>query len=207
MFKPNAKQVEDSDNAMEEDEIVAKEDKMDEFDKLTNSVFVKLPLIQDNRGFIYYVTLSKGQVKLIEGNPRDPYIQHHQCIFTLKSKKCLGFSLENGYFYLMSDEYIIYKLTRNTNDRKLTISSERTMKDTEMLYYTPGDFENSILDEKYSVFQSKIYYFFDNGSEPFPDRIFEAEELIEEEKTKTLKEHLRGPFVLTGSNTFYCVFR
>ena len=77
MFKPNAKQVEDSDNAMEEDEIVAKDDKMDEFDQLTNSVFVKLSLIQDDRGFIYYVTLSNGQVKVIEGNPRDPYIQHH----------------------------------------------------------------------------------------------------------------------------------
>lgn len=143
----------------------------------------------------------------MEGNPRDPYIQHHQQIFNLKTKKCLAFSLKDGSFYLMNDSYIIYKLTRNTNDRQLEISNELTMKEIQRFDYTPGDFDSYVLDEKYSVFKSKIFYFYNNGKDPFPEGIFEAEDLIEEERTKAKKEYIRGPFVLRGSNRFYDVFR
>lgn len=42
-------------------------------------------MIQDKQGFIYYVTQNNGESFVMEGNPKDPYIQHHRKIFTIKT--------------------------------------------------------------------------------------------------------------------------
>ena len=44
------------------------------------------------------------------------------------------------------------------------------------------------------MFKSKIFYFFNRGKDTFPDGILEAEDLIEEERTKVKKEYNRGPY-------------
>ena len=107
----------------------------------------------------------------------------------------------------MDNNYVVYKLTRNINDRQLQISNELTMKDIQRFDYTPGDFDCFLLDEKYSVFKSKIFYFFNRGKNIFPDGILEAEDLIEEERTKVKKEYNRGPYQFKGTFRFYNVFR
>lgn len=61
---------------------------------------------------------------IMEGNPRDPYIKNHQCIFSIKSTKILSFGFERGFFYLMDEDHVTHKLYRNENQRMLTISNE-----------------------------------------------------------------------------------
>jgi hypothetical protein len=68
------------------------------------------------------------------------------------------------------------------------------MKDIQRFDYIPGDFDNFILDEKYSVFKTKIFYFQSLGNETFPDGILEAEDLLDEERVKVKKEYTRGPY-------------
>lgn len=53
----------------------------------------------------------------MEGNPKDPYLYRHKQIFNLKTKKCLVFSLQDDKFLLMDNNYYVYKLSRNPNDR------------------------------------------------------------------------------------------
>ena len=55
--------------------------------------YLQIPMIQDSAGFIYYVTSQYGkQCEIMEGNPRDPYIKRHKCIFIIKTQGCLGIS-------------------------------------------------------------------------------------------------------------------
>lgn len=86
-------------------------------------------MIQDPKDFIYYIIRQNGICKIIEGNPRDPYLRSHSPIFETKSDDCLGFYYTNDTFYFMDDKYICFKLTRNENNRLLKIEKELTMKE------------------------------------------------------------------------------
>ena len=46
---------------------------------------------QDTKNFLYYVTKAKGQMKIMEVNPRDSALMNHTCIFEIKCENCLGF--------------------------------------------------------------------------------------------------------------------
>ena len=74
------------------------------------------------RSFIYYIKKRNGKCFIMEGNPRDPRIGNHETIFNLKANRCLAFSVQNqDTFFFMDDQYTVYMLTRNDNDRTLTI--------------------------------------------------------------------------------------
>ena len=57
----------------------------------------------------------------MEGNPRDPYLEHHQSIASVKAEKCKAFTIE-GYdkFYFMDEEYNVSMFQRIDNKRILT---------------------------------------------------------------------------------------
>ena len=198
--------MDDSDNAMDEDEIINYQQE-DEFYNLTNCTLQELPLIMDQHGFIYYITLEVGVCHIKEGNPKDPVFENHFSIFQLTANKILSFQNNLHTFYLMDDQHIIYKLQRNKTDRQLSVLEEMTMNEIVRQDYNPIGFESFILDQHYSILKSKIFYFYQADDNPFPEGILETEELTGEPGVDDKKEYMRGPFKIQGSNRFYTVFR
>ena len=87
-------------------------------------------MIQDSRGFIYYIASLAGEQRVMEGNPQDPYIKNHECIFFIKTDKCLAFSCKNDKtFYFMDDCHHVHKLVRSDNNRKLSAVKTVTLKE------------------------------------------------------------------------------
>jgi hypothetical protein len=68
-------------------------DSDDEIEVNNRTTIEKVRLVLNQKDFIYYITKNNGKCSLIEGNPRDPYIQNHESIFTLKADKCLALSI------------------------------------------------------------------------------------------------------------------
>jgi hypothetical protein len=77
----------------------------------------------------------------------------------------------------MDEEHTTRKLSRNENQRMLSLKNEMKLKEIQRLDYTPHKFDSVILREFYSIFGSKIFYFYDIDGEPFPQGILEAEEM------------------------------
>lgn len=50
-------------------------------------------MLQDKKGYIYYIIQKKGEIIIMEGNPNDPYLKRHQEVFNLKTPKCKVFSI------------------------------------------------------------------------------------------------------------------
>jgi hypothetical protein len=67
--------------------------------------YAAAPIIQDEKGVIYYLTKYEGQVSIMEINPKSDEI--HENIFEIKSDFCLGFCYNNGYFYLMDTHKVV----------------------------------------------------------------------------------------------------
>ena len=84
----------------------------------------------------------------------------------------------------MDDDYNLYKLVRNSTDRNLKIIKEFSMKEIQKFDYRPQEFPQIMLDEKYSIFRDKIFYFYDIGKDIKAEGIMESEDLIEEERQK-----------------------
>jgi|TARA_B110000285_G_C14759199_1_gene438802 hypothetical protein len=88
----------------------------------------------------------------------------------------------------MDDDYILYKLVRNSTDRNLKIIKEFSMKEIQRFDYLPNntyqEFPQIMLDERYSIFRDKIFYFYEIGKDIVSDGIMESEDLIEEERQK-----------------------
>jgi hypothetical protein len=60
----------------------------------------------NDRDFIYYIIKQNGMCEIMEGNPRDPYIDHHQSVASVKAEKCKAFDIEgNNKFYFMDEEF------------------------------------------------------------------------------------------------------
>ena len=110
MLMPGQKNAEDSDNVVEEAEKVLQRMKEDEFNFSTDGVMVDLPMLQDDRGFIYYVVKETGICYIMEGNPRKPYEKHHTRIFEIKTENCIAFDLSRDQFCLMDNQHNIYFL-------------------------------------------------------------------------------------------------
>ena len=53
------------------------------------------------------------------------------------------------------------------------------MKEIQRLDLKPNDFDDIIMTEKFVIQGSKIFYLYDVSLEPFPEGIFEAENLVE----------------------------
>jgi hypothetical protein len=68
----------------------------------------------NERDFIYYITKKNGKCYIMEGNPRDPQIDHHEAIYCIKAERCLAFAVEGSdEFYFMDECHAVHKLSRN----------------------------------------------------------------------------------------------
>jgi hypothetical protein len=167
-----------------------------------------IPVIMNSKDFIYYVTKKNGMCDIMEGNPRDQYIVNHVSIYSIKAEKCLAFSVEEGdKFYFMDESHVVYKMTRNENNRFLNVVAELTMKEIQRLDYKPKPFEQVTIKDKYTIQGSKIFYLYNLAEEPFPEGVYEAEELIQEDRSKPKSEFTKGPLLMGGSNRFYNIYR
>ena len=108
----------DSDNDILEADIIDAERSRDPYTVHFATGVEQVEMIQGEHGFLYYLTKSRGNVEVNEGNPRDPYFYQHECIFSMKANQCLAFSLENqSTFFLMDETHIVYKLVRSDSSR------------------------------------------------------------------------------------------
>ena len=82
-----------------------------------------------------------------------------------------------------------------------------TLKEIQRYDFNPEEFADYLVDEKYGVFKQKMCYFYDAAKEPFSEGIFEADELIEDDRRIAKREFVKGPYTFSGSNRFYEVFR
>ena len=133
----------------------------------------------DEKDFIYYVRKENGVCQLMEGNPRLPSLEDHYPIFEVKAESCTAMTVESGdKIFFMDEEYTIYVLTRDSSNRQTTLLNELTIKEIQRLEIKIEPFEEILIREKYLLFQSKIFYLFGIQEGPFPDGIFESEDLL-----------------------------
>ena len=107
----------------------------------------------------------------------------------------------------MDENHLVHKLVRSENNRQLYVEKEVTLKEIQRYDFNPKEFADYLVDEKYGVFKQKMCYFYDAAGEPFPEGIFEADELIEDNRRIAKREFVKGPYTFSGSNRFYEVFR
>ena len=107
----------------------------------------------------------------------------------------------------MDEENIVSKLTRNENNRELNLESELTLKEIQKLDFKPKPYENVILSDRYTIQGSKILYLYNIDNDPYPEGVFEAEDLIKEDKSSDEVHYIDGPTRISGSNRFFDVFR
>jgi len=82
----------------------------------------------NENGFIYYITQKIGTFQIMEGNPKDPYINRHYSIFSIKANRCMAFTVVGDTFFFMNENVVVYLLTRNESTRNLHIHQELSMK-------------------------------------------------------------------------------
>ena len=105
----------------------------------------------NDKGFMYYIKKKNGKCYIFEGNPRDQYLANHQVIFKMKAEKCLSFSISKDLFYFMDENYVVFTLKRNENNRFLTIQKESTMKEIQRTDFSPRLYDSTILNDKYAI--------------------------------------------------------
>lgn len=68
------------------------------------------------------------------------------------------------------------------------------MKEIQRGDIKPSHFDKYLLTDKYTVFKEKMVYLRDIYKTPFPDGIFDTEELVDnDDRTKPRKEFMAGP--------------
>lgn len=161
----------------------------------------------NDRDFMYYIKSLDGKCYIIEGNPREQNISQHECVFELKAEECKGFDIGENEFYFMDENFVVHMLARNDNNRKLTHIKELSMKEIQTLDFKPKAYDDVIITDKYAIQGTKIYYLYDLSEEPYPEGIFEAEELIEDDKTQEKSNYIKGPLCIGGSMRYFDVYR
>lgn len=81
------------------------------------------------------------------------------------------------------------------------------LKEIQRLDYVPKKFDNIILRNRYSVFKSKIFYFYDADGNPYPQGILETEDLWKGIENYPNSHYLEGPVRFQGSNRFFITYR
>ena len=74
-----------------------------------------LPMIKDDYDYLFYVVQKNSEMIIMEGNPKDPYIENHYSVYKIKIKQCLALSLnkeEMNKLFLMDENKTIYMLGR-----------------------------------------------------------------------------------------------
>ena len=208
LLRPSANKMEAMEDSDVEDPLDMEANQENEDSVGGKKTMEAVPVIMNGKDFMYYVTKKNGMCDIMEGNPRDQYIKNHVCLYSIKANKCLAFSIEEGdVFYFMDESHVVYKMTRNENNRFLNIVAELTMKEIQRLDYLPKPFEEVCLKDKYTIQGSKIFYLYNLAEDPFPEGVYEAEELIQEDRSKPKSEFTKGPLSISGSNRFYNIYR
>jgi hypothetical protein len=63
------------------------------------------------------------------------------------------------------------------------------------------------MNEKYVVQGNKIFYFYDNQEDPFPEGILESEDIVVEKRGQPLSKHIQGPIAINGSFRYFNVYQ
>ena len=98
-------------------------------------------------------------------------------------------------------------MIRNINNRSLILEKELTMKEIQRLDFNPVAFDSVIMNEKYAIQGTKIFYLYDLFGDQFPEGIFEAEDLVAEDKTKPKLIYNKGPTCMQGSHRFFNIYQ
>ena len=71
-------------------------------DSAFNKIFYQhVPMIKDDYDYLFYVVKKNNEMLIMEGNPRDPFIQNHYPVFNIKIKKCIAFAMLDNTFFFM----------------------------------------------------------------------------------------------------------
>ena len=81
------------------------------------------------------------------------------------------------------------------------------MKEIQRLDFNPVAFDSVIMNEKYAIQGSKIFYLYDLIGDQFPEGIFEAEDLVAEDKSKPKPLYNKGPTLMQGSHRFFNIYQ
>ena len=79
------------------------------------------------------------------------------------------------------------------------------MKEIHTIDFRPKPFDTTIICNNYAIQGKRIFYLFDISEEPYPDGVFESEDLVQEIKEKNT--YLKGPIQMRGSTKFFNVYR
>jgi len=69
-------------------------------------------MIKDDYDYLFYVVMINKELNIMEGNPKDPIMAHHQSVYKSKVKKCLAFSMFDNNYYIMDENKSVYMLGR-----------------------------------------------------------------------------------------------
>ena len=78
----------------------------------------------------------------------------------------------------MDDCFVVYQLQRNQNNRNLFLEKELIMKEIHTIDFKPKAFDTTIICNNYAIQGKRIFYLYDISEEPYPDGVFESEDLI-----------------------------
>ena len=81
------------------------------------------------------------------------------------------------------------------------------MKEIQRLDFKPDQYDHVIMNEKYAIQGSKIFYLCDIAGDPFPEGIFEADDFIEDDKSKSAYDFTKGAIMLNGSHRMFNVYQ
>lgn len=148
---------------------------------------------QDTKNFLYYVTRSKGQCKIMEVNPRESELRNHNPIYEIKCDDCLGFQLNGDKFFFIDEFKTVHVLQRIFDSRDLRHVKELSIKEVSLPDFAATEFEPIVINEKYILSNGKIYYLYDD--EPMPHGMFETEDLVRMEGIERAQNVIRfkGP--------------
>jgi hypothetical protein len=125
----------------------------------------------------------------------------------MKSEKCLSFQIIGGDFYMMDDQFTVFKLTRNDNNRHLTIEKELVFKEILRLDFNVQPYDNTVMNEKYIISKNKICFLQNIAQERFPEGIFESDDIVKQEKGQENQVTCyRGPIRISGCNRYFNVY-
>lgn len=94
----------------------------------------------------------------------------------VKSEFCLGFCTRNGEdFYFVDQNRNISKHARNPETKGLAEIERLIVKDKDIHSLEIGRFANLIIEDKYLISQSRIFYL--NSQDPLMNGILDMEDL------------------------------
>lgn len=166
----------------------------------------------DNHNHIYYVQEFDGQLIFKEIHPDHDEEKNHIVIYEIKSEKILGFQIDQDgdTFYFIDQFKVVNKLQRIRDSKLLTETAQFMIKDKDLPHFNEsGYFPKIIVNNRFLLWQSKIFYLFTNPLQPGILDMEELEEIMDSSvKIKNPKKQFTiGPIRSIGSCDVNIVFQ